>query len=282
MEKIQAAIAKARAAREGQAPAAPARPATGQAAPRAQGQARAGAGPRDAAWTALPEISPDPAHLKRQRLVAFEGGALATSFDVMRTRTLQQMRANGWKRLAITSPSAGCGKSTMSLNLGFSLARQPEIHTMVVEMDMRRPSIAKALALRERHSVADVLAGAARVEDNAVRVGRNLALVTSHSSARNPSDLLQSASVGRSLAAIEERYAPDITIFDMPPMLVNDDALAFLQHVDCVLLVAAAGATTIKEVDTCERELAAHTNVMGVVLNKCRYMGRDYGNDYYN
>jgi len=45
--------------------------------------------------------------------------------------------------------------------------------------------------------------------------------------------------------------------------------------------VAAAGTTTISEIDTCERELAAHTAVMGVVLNKCRYMGRDYGSDYY-
>ena len=69
-------------------------------------------------------------------------------------------------------------------------------------------------------------------------------------------------------------------IFDMPPLLVGDDALAFIGHVDCVLLVAAAETTTIKEIDTCERELAAHTNVLGVVLNKCRYPDRHYGYSY--
>ena len=70
-------------------------------------------------------------------------------------------------------------------------------------------------------------------------------------------------------------------LFDLPPMLVSDDTMAFVGHVDAVLLIAAAEATTIKEVDSCERELASQTNVMGVVLNKCRYMGPEYGYSYY-
>jgi hypothetical protein len=53
--------------------------------------------------------------------------------------------------------------------------------------------------------------------------------------------------------------------------------------VDCALLVAAAGSTTIAQVDACERDIAAHTNVLGVTLNKCRYLDKDqaYGYDYY-
>jgi len=65
-------------------------------------------------------------------------------------------------------------------------------------------------------------------------------------------------------------------------MLVTDDMMAFAGEVDCVLLVAAAEASTIKEVDTCERELAAQTNVLGVVLNKCRYTDRGAGYGYYD
>jgi Mrp family chromosome partitioning ATPase len=72
-------------------------------------------------------------------------------------------------------------------------------------------------------------------------------------------------------------------IFDMPPMLAGDDAIGFLHNVDCALLVAAAGSTTIAQVDACERDIAAHTNVLGVTLNKCRYLDKDqaYGYDYY-
>ena len=56
--------------------------------------------------------------------------------------------------------------------------------------------------------------------------------------------------------------------------------LAFAGKVDCVLLVAAAESTSIAEIDRCERELAAQTNVLGVVLNKCRYTEPSYGYGY--
>ena len=65
------------------------------------------------------------------------------------------------------------------------------------------------------------------------------------------------------LEAYESIYAPDLMLFDMPPMLVSDDAMAFMS-----------------QVDACERDLAAQTNVMGVVLNKCRYMGAENGYGY--
>jgi hypothetical protein len=56
--------------------------------------------------------------------------------------------------------------------------------------------------------------------------------------------------------------------------------LAFHQHYDCALLVAAAEVSTLDEIDKCERELAEHTNVMGVILNKCRYTTEKYGYYY--
>ena len=60
----------------------------------------------------------------------------------------------------------------------------------------------------------------------------------------------------------------------------TDDTIAFLPRVDCALLIAAAETTAVKEIDNCEREIAAQTNVMGIVLNKCRYMEADYGYGY--
>ena len=53
--------------------------------------------------------------------------------------------------------------------------------------------------------------------------------------------------------------------------------MAFLPHLDCVLLVAGAEQSRLDEVDKCEQDLAEQTNVLGVVLNMCRYMGEDYG-----
>jgi len=235
-----------------------------------------------AAWSALPGFAVQARRLERAHVVTFAGGADAVSFDALRTRLLQQMRANGWRRVAITSPGAGCGKTTLSLNLAFSLARQPEVRTLLAELDLRRPSIARILGTPDRASLALALAGEVPFDTCALRLSQNLLLAANQGPARDAAELLASATTAQSLARIEAEYGPDITIFDMPPMLVTDDMMAFAGEVDCVLLVAAAEASTIKEVDTCERELAAQTSVLGVVLNKCRYTDRGAGYGYYD
>jgi protein-tyrosine kinase len=288
MEKIQAAIAKARETRTqtGVSPALALPQAdSGIIAPDA-GSATASsalsAAQIAAAWTSLPGFAPKAAHLRRNRIVAFEGGREAMAFDVMRTRLIQQMRANNWRRLAITSPGPGCGKSMLALNLAFSLGRQQDQRTLVIDLDMRRPSMAKYLGVSAEHSVAKVLNGTADFAGNALRYGTNLAFACHQGAVANSAELLQSTQAAGVLDRISAAYDPTIMIFDMPPMQAGDDVMAFASQVDCVLLVAAAGDTTIKQVDTCERDLAAQTNVLGVVLNKCRYMGGEESYGYYD
>ncbi len=294
MEKIQAAIAKARAARSGTgrpateaeaeggplrltpdsriAETAPAGPeaASASPAPAAPGPGAA-ASASDAAWLALPGFNPDPRHLLHSRVLAAEAGPDALSFDVIRTRMLQQMRANGWTRVAITSPGTGCGKSMLALNLAFSLARQPEQRTVLIETDLRRPKLSRYLGLPAQQEVSRFLEGRAPFADHAVRIGANLAVATQTHVVRSPAELLHGGAVADALAGLARDYAPTVMLFDMPPMQAGDDVMAFIGHVDAVLIVAAAELTTIKQIDHCERELATQCNVMGVVLNKCRY-----------
>jgi Mrp family chromosome partitioning ATPase len=215
--------------------------------------------------------------------VAFDSGPEAACFDVLRTNILRQMRANGWKRLAITSPTPGCGKTTTSLNLGFSLGRLHDLHTLVIEADLRRPAMRSCLRLKPKHMFATFMSGEAAAQDHLAAYGKGLAFGTNFGPLRNSAELLASQGVGEKLAELDRLYAADLTIFDMTPMLVSDDTIAFLHNVDCTLLVAAAGVTTTAQIDRCERALAEQTNVLGVVLNKCRYMAPDenYGYDYY-
>ncbi|KEO51605.1 CpsD/CapB family tyrosine-protein kinase [Thioclava pacifica] len=273
-ERIRDAIAKARAARMGQGGPDP-RPLN--AAPQAM---TLRAGPAGAAWAALSPLEPSPVSLRTKRVVAREGGAEAGPFDMLRTKILQQMRTNGWTRLAITSPSAGCGKSTIALNLAFSLARQEEIYPILLEADLRRPSLAKLLDIETGPQVSEVFAGRAEFSDHALRVGPNLALGLNTKPVARPAELIQSKTSGEALKRIEAIYRPDLIIFDTAPVLVSDDTLALAAHVDCVLIIAATEETTIKEIDICERELAERTNVMGVVVNKFRFSGPEYGYGY--
>ena len=313
MERIQSAIIKAREARRDQEAAAQAGAQTmpgpitpGQIMP---SQIQSGSAPAhvapapsagfdpsaidpallaaadvDAAWQALPAYLPDPRHLERGRCVSFSGGPAAAHFDVMRTKLLQQVRGKGWRRIAITSPGPNCGKTMICLNLAFSLARQHDVRCIVIEMDLRRPSMARILGDRSGHQVAEVLAGTATAADHLIGHGRNLGFGTNRKPASQSAELLQGPAAAAALEAIEVRYQPTLMLFDMPPMQISDDTMAAMGLMDAALLVGAAESTTVAEIDRCEQDLATRTNVIGVVLNKCRYLdkseGYGYGYDY--
>ena len=230
------------------------------------------------AWGDLRPFKPDPARLRGHRIVTYERADPAhIAYDMMRTRLLQFLRQNEWTSVAVTSPTANCGKTTTCLNLAFSLAYQQDTRTVLMDVDLRRPSMAQVLGLQETHSMARILDGTGQIEDHFVRYGETLAIGTNDRPSRYPSELLQHKSAGEALEKVRARLAPDVILYDMPPMMSNDDVMAFLPHVDCVLLVAAAETSTIDEIDRCERELGSQTNVLGVVLNKCRYTVEKYG-----
>lgn len=281
MEKIEAALKKARAAR---ASALRAESAAVMAGPRPLRPASLER-PGDP-WLDLRGFAPDPVQMEAQRIIAAgPGGRLppaATGFDILRTKILQLMRGEGARRLALTSPRAGCGKSTVALNLGFALARQTGLKVILAEADLRRPALARMLALpSEGPGFAEVLAGRADFAAAAWRLAENFAVIANPAPWPAPAELLQSEGISAALEAIEKTYAPDLVLFDLPPFLVSDDAMGFLPRMDGALIIAAAEETALADLDRTERELAARCRVFGTVLNKCRYSGAADSYDYY-
>jgi Mrp family chromosome partitioning ATPase len=286
MERLQAALEKARAQREGREPSGQANVRspmpTAPAAPASTGTAaRPASQPLAGSWDEIPLGQWDRAHLAKNRVVAFGGGVEANAVDMLRTRVGQLMRQNGWKRVAVTSPDKSAGKSTTCCNLLASLSRQTDRRTILFDLDLRRPALANILGHKGDVSFSSVLAGEVPFAKQAVRFSETSAIAMNYRPERNPSELLLSDKTAQVLAQIEKTYQPDVMIFDMPPMLVTDDTLAFLKNVDCAIIVAGAESTTIDQIDICEKEIAAQTNVLGVVLNKCRHMEQGYGYDYY-
>ncbi|WP_422071074.1 tyrosine-protein kinase family protein [Tranquillimonas rosea] len=124
----------------------------------------------------------------------------------------------------MTSPSPGCGKSTVALNLAVCIARQPERHVLTVEADMRRPSHEQLLSLpRGTRSIATLFEGNCALVETAVRPRDNMAMAMSSRGTNNASDILLSGTVAPCRDRIESEYAPEVTLFDMPPLMVNDD-----------------------------------------------------------
>ena len=129
--------------------------------------------------------------------------------------------------------------------------------------------------------MADVLEGRVRFADHGMRLGERVAFGFNRSAASRPSELLLSRAARAGLDAIEQDYAPDLVFFDISPLNVSDDNIAFLQNVDCAIIIAAAESTLTSLIDQAERQVAELTNVMGVVLNKCRYSSETDGYYYY-
>jgi Mrp family chromosome partitioning ATPase len=220
-------------------------------------------------WLLLEEIVPDSDRLAQNRIVTRDKSDPAhIAFDSLRTRLLKALRDHGWWRVVITSPTKGCGKTTVASNLAFSLARQPETRSMLIDLDLRRPRLSHLLDQDRPHEIESFLLGKTAPQDFFQRIGANLALGLNTGRVNNPAELIQSQGAAAALDATWELLGPDVAIFDMPPMLTCDDVLAFLPNVDGVLLVVEGGQTMPSEIEECERLMGDHTNFLGVLLNK--------------
>jgi Mrp family chromosome partitioning ATPase len=262
MEKLQAALEKARSRRESMAETQAGPRQTSTAAPKGRKKAQA--------WADLKEIELSGAALRDHNVVTQQAGQKATPFDILRTKVLLQMRQNGWKSLAITSPMPKSGKSTTACNLALGLGRQGELRTMLFDLDLQDPSVSDFLGHTPKAHIADMLTGQVPFAEQAVRVGESVAVSMATRREKDPTRVLLAEQTTETLQAIEASYAPDIMIFDMPSILVGDNTRAFLRNVDCALIVTRASNTKYSHFDACEREIAEYTNVVGVVLNAFR------------
>lgn len=282
MEKLQAAIESARRRRAAQAvEAAPAGlPPTVQAdapagpaivAPVETGNDRRGSAELEARWAALDPVMLQQGRLTQSRILSLNASASSAPFDVLRTKILYQMQQKGWRRLAITSPLPRCGKTTTACNLALGLCRQPELRSVLFDFDLRSPSVASVLGIAEPQPIISLLNGQRSFAQHAHRLSSNLALALSGRAEPDPTRVLMSDSTQSMLARVQDEYQPDVMIFDLPSILIGDDARAFLQQVDCALIIARADQTRYGEFDSCEREVGEYTNVLGVVLNGYRH-----------
>ncbi|MCV3273807.1 tyrosine-protein kinase family protein [Roseobacter sinensis] len=268
MEKLQKALSKARQERgevkSGVKPHAP-RTRLARSEPSAV----------DQAWAALTPFEPDPQLLERNTILAHTAQKEAASFDILRTKIFLTMRENGWKRVAVTSPDSGSGKTTISCNLAAGFSRQTEARAMLLDADLRMPSIASRLGCTPAHDLCDVLTGQVPPQEQLLRLRDNVAMSLSSKPVKDPTKLLLSDKVPKALDDLQAQFEPDIMIFDLPPMLLIDDTRATLENVDCALIVVRSEQTHLSRLDVCEREVAECTNVLGVVLNDCRNITED-------
>ena len=222
-------------------------------------------------WESLSPIQADT-RSKSGNALFLEASAhpAATAFDILRTRLLRGLAEKGWKRIAVTSPTHGCGKSFVATNLAFSLARRPASRTVLMDFDLRHPEIAQILGVKDDIDLGEFLAGHQPLERAFRRFGRSLALGLNTHPIKRASETLHDPDTVAALSAMIEQLDPEVVIYDLPPALVNDDLLALGPSLDAVLLVTDGSKSSPQEIRACEKLFEGRVPLLGVVLNRAQ------------
>lgn len=192
-------------------------------------------------------------------------------FDLLRTGLLQTLRERGWKRVGISAPTRRCGATFTAVNLALSLARVPNNRTVLLDVNMRNAGVGDALGLKGTRRIRDVLRGKAAYGEHLMRYRTSLAIGLNSDNSADASETILGPSTARVLDRMITDLAPDVVLYDLPPVLERDDVVGFAPNLDGVILVADGTRTTADHIRRCESALASRTPLLGIVLNRGRY-----------
>jgi capsular exopolysaccharide synthesis family protein len=207
--------------------------------------------------------------MERNRvLLRVQDVAVSRAYKILRTRILHRMSANNWCTLGVTGTCAGEGKTLTAVNLALALAQDPNAWVFLVDLDLQRPQLGTYLGMSYEYGLTDFLTGHAELEQVIYDIGiKRLAVVPNASPVETSSEHLLAARMADFVNALEAQTPRRIIIFDMPPLNVSDDVLAFAPRVDSFLLVVSQGITARRTLANA-KEVLSELNVLGVVLNR--------------
>lgn len=220
-------------------------------------------------YTHTKTIKVDPEVLRNNRVIASSNNSLdRDAFRLLRTHVLQRMRSNNWNALAVTSAQPGEGKSLVAVNLAIALAMEVNQTVLLVDLDMRRPSIHKYFGYRPDKGLSDFLLHDTPLQDVLINPGiERMVILPGREAIFNSSEMLSSPKMVALVEELKTRYPSRIILFDLPPLLATDDALAFSPYVDSILLVAEEGKTSKEDLSQV-KAILKDCNIIGTVLNK--------------
>ena len=207
--------------------------------------------------------------MRRNRLEAFfDDSPVAEYYRVLKTQILQLTREKGFNTLLVTSTGGNEGKSLTAANLAISLAKELQHTVLLIDADLKRPSLHRLFDINPPGSLSDALNGNNRLAGRLVNPGINkLTMLLNNQIFPNSAEIMGSPGMRRLIEEVKHRYADRYIIFDAPPVLGAADSLILSRYVDGVILVAAHGETQAEDLYKA-MDLLKDTNVLGTVLNK--------------
>jgi capsular exopolysaccharide synthesis family protein len=212
------------------------------------------------------------------RLVAITQphSAYCEEYRNLRTQILHRSQKQKLQSIVVASVGPSEGKSVTALNLSWLLAQTDGVSALVIDSDLRMPSLADYLGIETERGLSDVLAGTSSLKDSIIKVEPSgLHLLPGGEPRSDVAELISGPRFKEILRQAREMF--DYVIIDAPPLGIFTDAAVLINHADGALLVVRANHTRYKDVDRVletlprERMLGAVLNQSEDVLTESRY-----------
>jgi protein-tyrosine kinase len=205
------------------------------------------------------------------------GGPQGGPYKMLRTQVmkrLDQLQANS---LAVISAAAGAGKTLTAINLAIAVAADAGRTALLVDFDLRNPNVHRRFGFTPTVGIEECLASDRPIHEAMFKIAGydRLTVLAARGPVEHSSELLRSQRAIDVMTEMCARYSDRVLIFDLPPVLQADDALAFSRYVQAGLLVVAEGRTRREDV-TRTIQLLHELPIVGTVLNGSRDDGRMY------
>jgi len=205
---------------------------------------------------------------------------IVEQYNLLRVRVMESMTSNGYNSILVTSPEPEEGKTLTAINLAISIARESNRTVLLIDTDMRQPSVHRCLGFPGGTGLYEHITMGTPLPELLINPGfPRLTVLPSGMPADYPADLLSSPAMQEFVRDVKGRYPDRYIIFDSPPILAYADGLYLARYADTVLMVARSGST--KEDNLRQAlETLGDRPLLGIVLNRVP-KGQDPAYSYY-
>jgi protein-tyrosine kinase len=236
--------------------------------------------PPEITYTVTRSVPVDQEVMRRNRLIAGGGEvvpAVTEGYKLLRTHILQRTKAEGRNILMITGPRQGEGKTLTAINLAISIAQEVNQSVLLVDADLRSPSVHRYFGIRRGEGLVDHLTDGVPISELLVQPEGlpKLVLLPGGRPSAQAAELINSHLMAELVMELKHFYPNRYVLFDLPPLLAFADALAFAPQADGIIVVVEAGKTSREDIERTQQMLKKF-NFLGFVLNKLEILGDSY------
>jgi protein-tyrosine kinase len=219
-------------------------------------------------FTLTSVLAADSATMAQEHIIGDnQDGVAPNVYRTLRGQVLQELAKADRRTLAVTSVGRGEGRTLTALNLAIAISRDVNQTVLLVDADLRNPSIHRRLGISPAHGLDDYLRHGTPIEKCLVNPGMDrLVVLPTRQPLPNCAELLASPQMSALAQELRDRYRDRIVIYDAPPLLSHGDAIGFLPHVDSVLLVVRDAVAKTEDLAKAMDLLKDH-HIVGTILN---------------